>query len=283
MSSSWWDFDLILNNSSCQFISIHQKPHSVLPPFENPTCSDKNPPFCLWSIIHLSTCIGIQILLNVGGLNLISFFSFQETFLPGSFYNLSLNFLQGGSFSLNFWQGQFFFKLLKDNFSLTFCRVCSFSFNFLQGRFLRGKFSQTFCRGQFLFFFRGQCWMVMNVLFTLGLYSLLLLLRSISRREFHMFRPLVRNQLLRVVKQAQFRYFKYTLFDYLSFGTWSFYTLSTQERNLLLCCCHATCCKWGIVLLLNTFLWFQNLTQLQCSLHIKQLHKFWIQEFQIDE
>ena len=122
MSSSWWDFDLILNNSSCQFISIHQKPHSVLPPFENPTCSDKNPPFCLWSIIHLSTCIGIQILLNVGGLDLISFL-FQEIFLPGSFYNLSLNFLQGG---------QFFFKLLAGAvFLQTFER--QFFSNFLQG------------------------------------------------------------------------------------------------------------------------------------------------------
>ena len=117
MSSSWWDFDLILNNSSCQFISIHQKPHSVLPPFENPTCSDKNPPFCLWSIIHLSTCIGIQILLNVGGLDLISFF-IQEIFLPGSFYNLSVNFLQGVQFFFPLFAGavferQFFSNLLR--------------------------------------------------------------------------------------------------------------------------------------------------------------------------
>ena len=155
MSSSWWDFDLILNNSSCQFISIHQKPHSVLPPFENPTCSDKNPPFCLWSIIHLSTCIGIQILLNVGGLNLISFF-ISGNFSARKFLQLVCKLFSGGRVSLNFWQGQFFFKLLRDNLSLTFCRVCSFSFNFLQGRFLRGNFSQTFCGGQFLVFLQGS-------------------------------------------------------------------------------------------------------------------------------
>ena len=82
-------------------------------------------------------------------------FFISGNFSARKFLQLVCKLFSGGRVSLNFWQGQFFFKLLRDNLSLTFCRVCSFSFNFLQGRFLRGNFSQTFCRGAVFSFFAG--------------------------------------------------------------------------------------------------------------------------------